>query len=194
MKPFLHAILILSFLSVASVGQTPTNLLADAGFEEWAGDPDSPNWAKFGQVFSEAITPRTKHFVVKLFGNFTGASNYSGIYQDVPAVPGRRYEASAHLRQNSKDHLKGKCRAWIKLEFFDETHTQRLAEFESPTIVDAKGHANNYVFLSTGPCPAPRGTVYARFVGIFEQGADNAPGAILVDDASLKEIPGRPLP
>ena len=171
------------------LAQTAPNLLADPSFEEWAGDPSSTNWGTFGNVECGSITPRTKSIMVKIYGNFKNEVNSSGIYQDVPATEGKTYEVSAYLRQNSDDHLAGDNKAWVKLEFFNADRSTRLATFESPIKMDVKSPSKKYMFISTGPAVAPKGTVFARAVVLIQQGPDNARGAVLVDDVSLKLMP-----
>ncbi|MFH0953355.1 MAG: hypothetical protein V1873_03395 [Verrucomicrobiota bacterium] len=182
------AVLALVFSALLSQAQTSSNLLVDPSFEEWAGDPTSPRWAVFQNAYCVAVTARTRVFVTKIYGNFTSEQNYSGIWQDVPAGPGREYVASAYLRQNVGDTLQGDDEAWLKLEFFD-AGGKLVQVFESPRKMKAKDAAGKYVFFSTGPVASPPGTVTARFVVIFGQGPDNAPGAVLVDDVLLMEVP-----
>ena len=185
-------LLVLALLNMApstAPAQTAPNLLADPGFEEWSGDSSSTNWVVFGNAACETITPRSPRFTVKMFGNFNNETNCSGIYQDVPASEGKRYEVSAHLRQNSDDHLAGDNKAWVKLEYFASDHSTRLVTFESPVKMDAKSPSKKYMFISTGPALAPKGTAFARAVVLIQQSPDNAAGAVLVDDVSLKLLP-----
>ena len=170
-----------------AAAQPAPNLLKDAGFEGSMGNSEfSQSWTRFGRAFCDNVTPRTKVFVAKLFGQFDGKVNYSGVYQDIPAQPGKRYVASAYLRQNTGDVLEGENTAWIKLEFFDAKFNQ-LKAVESPVRLHAKSASNRWLFYTTGPCTAPPGTVWARFVALFEQQAD-AMGAALFDDIELKEL------
>ncbi len=187
MKKLLILVAVLGVTPLAASAQPPQNLLQDPSFEEAMNEPFSTNWSTWGGTACDAVTPRTRTFVAKLFGRSTGALNQSGVFQDVPAAAGKRYVASAYFRQTVGDTLQGSNEAWVKLEFWDAE--KMIGMIESPTRLRAKGPANKYVFLSTGPAEAPPGTTRARFVAIFAQGADNATGAVLVDDASLTEIP-----
>ena len=170
-------------------GQASPNLLADPSLEEWAGDQSSTNWMTFGNVICETTSPRTKSYMAKIYGQFKTERNASGIYQDVPAMAGRNYVASAYLRQNSDDHLAGGNVAWVKIEYFDATRSKILATFESPLKVDVKSPSKKYIFISTGSAIAPKDTAWARVVVLIRQEADNATGAVLVDDVSLKLLP-----
>jgi hypothetical protein len=183
------AFVLLCLCAGTVLGQTAPNLLADPSFEEWGGDASSTNWATFGNVVCESTSPRTKSCMVRIYGNFKNEVNESGIYQDVPAAEGNRYEVSAYLRQNSDDHLAGDNKAWVKLEFFNADFSTRLVTFESPVKMDAMSPSKKYMFISTGPALAPKGTAFARAVVLIRQSPDNARGAVLVDDVSLKLVP-----
>lgn len=185
----LVALVLFCLGAVTVLAQPAPNLLADPGLEEWAADPSSAYWRTFGNVVCGSISPRTKSFMVKMYGNFNNETNSSGIYQDVPAVEGKRYEVSAYLRQNSDDHLDGANKAWVKLEFLNTDFSTRLATFESPIKMDVKSPSKQYMFISTGPAIAPKGTAFARAVVLIQQSPDNARGAALVDDVSLKLVP-----
>ncbi len=190
MKYTITVVFVLFYACAGTVlGQTAPNLLADSSFEEWGGDTSSTNWATFGNVICESTSPRTKSCMVKIYGNFKNEVNESGIYQDVPAAEGKRYEVTAYLRQNSDDHLAGDNKAWVKLEFFNADRSTRLVTFESQVKLDAKSPSKKYMFISTGPTLAPKGTAFARAVVLIQQSSDNAAGAVLVDDVSLKQVP-----
>jgi hypothetical protein len=168
--------------------QMSGNLLGDPGFEEWAGDAETTNWVRFGNAASETLTPRTGMFVAKVYGNFKTERNHSGLYQDAPAAAGKRYVASAYIRHNSGDSLQGDNRVWLKLEFYDAAG-QQMKAFESARSVKDNDPANKWMLLSTSSTPAPEGTAKARVVILFEQQADNATGAVLVDDVALTATP-----
>jgi hypothetical protein len=187
--PILFVAASLSLGVVDVFAQSYPNLLADPSFEEWAGDPSSTNWMTFGNVICETTSPRTKSYMAKIYGQFKNEKNFSGIYQDVPAIAGKSYVASAYLRQNSDDHLAGGNVAWVKIEYFDATRSKILMTFESPVKMDVKSPSKKYIFISTGSAIAPKDTTWARVVVLIRQEADNATGAVLVDDVSLKLLP-----
>lgn len=173
---------------VVAGAQMSVNLLGDPGFEEWAGDTETTNWVRFGNAVCEALTPRTGTFVTKVYGNFKTEINHSGIYQDVPAAAGKRYVASAYLRHNSGDSLQGGNRVWLKLELYDGAG-KLLKAFESARSIEDNDPVNKWMLLSTSSTPAPEGTARARVVILFLQKADNATGAVLVDDVALTTTP-----
>ena len=178
----------LSLCAVEVLAQTAPNLLADPSFEQWAGDQSSTNWMTFGNVICESTSPRTKSYMAKIYGQFKNETNFSGIYQDVPATAGRSYVASAYLRQNSDDHLAGGNTAWVKIEYFDATRSKILVTFESAVKMDVKSPSKKYVFISTGAAVAPKETAVARVVVLLRQEPDNAKGAVIVDDVSLTQL------
>lgn len=183
------ALVLLCSCAGTVLGQAYPNLLADSGFEQWSGDPSSTNWMVFGNAVCDTVTPRSPRFMAKIYGNFKNEQNHSGIYQDVPAIAGRSYVASAYLRQNSDDHLEGGNIAWVKIEYFDATRSKLLVTFESPVKMDVKSPSKKYMLISTGAAIAPKDTAFARVVVLLRQEADNATGAVLVDDVSLTMLP-----
>jgi len=166
----------------------PVNLLQDASFDDGMLDtPFSSNWMPFGQAHCVSDDARTGVYCAKLFGNFRSEQNWSGLYQDVPVTPGKKYIANGYLRQNTGDRLEGGSLAWIKLEFYDAEDNQLMIA-ESPVRLGARSAANRWLFFSTSPVIAPGGAVKVRVVAIFEQQSDNAPGAVLVDDLTLRPV------
>ena len=170
-----------------SGAQAVENLLQDPGFEGGINEPYAECWRPFNNCYCTPLTPRTGTFVSKIYGNFNSSDNESGIWQDVPAAGGKYYQATAYMRQNAGDSLDGDNKAFLKLEFYGPNGPLKV--YESPIKIDGKGAKGKYVFVTTGRCGAPEGTVMARWVAIFKQGKDNAKGCILVDDVALTEVP-----
>ncbi|NCC50540.1 MAG: hypothetical protein EOM20_04915 [Spartobacteria bacterium] len=163
------------------------NLLVDPGFEKGGiNGPFSDAWHAWGGANTETIYKREGNFAAKLWGSNTGARNYSGFFQDVPATGGKWYNAAAYVRHNSDDLLRGKNRCYVKLEFYND---KLLEEFQSLRTLHARSEARKFLPLSTGRVEAPPGTTVARFVVIYEQDTDNSSGAVLIDDVSLHELP-----
>ena len=162
------------------------NLLRNPGFEEGTEHESLEGWESWGRVFHEAVTPNAGHWSAKLFGNFTGDMNHSGMQQDLPAEAGTAYKGTIQIRHNADDQLTGSNKAWLRIEFRD-ANGNRISESDSlPFTADARLGA--YQQLEVGPATAPAGTVSLRFVLLFEQIADHA-GAIFCDDAVLEATP-----
>jgi hypothetical protein len=170
-------------LALAAPGRAD-NLLTDGGFENGA-DVNSfdPAWSQYGHVFHEPVTPRSGIHTAKLFGNFTGEENYSGIFQDALATPGLSYRAEAFMRHNANDRLAGMNEAFVQLEFRDPNGNV-LATHKSTSITPATD-TERYELYTTGNVTAPEGAATARFSIVFRQSSDGQPGAVFCDEAAL---------
>jgi len=182
-KSYLAARLAALWLSVPAFCAAD-NLLQDPGFETGTDTKTfHPAWIAFGNVYHEPVTPRSGNGSCKLFGRFAGKQSYSGIYQGVGATPGARFTASAYLRHNGNDRLIGENKCWVQLEFYD-VNEEQLATASSEAIT-ADTPADAYALYSTEAVTAPAKTASVRFVILFEQQEDNAPGAVFSDDTAL---------
>ena len=101
------------------------DLLTNGNFE--AGSSD---WTTFGNAFFEQVDPPIdaafeESLSLKMFGNFTGSTNYTGAFQDV-AVDGVNVDTgdllqlSGFIAQTSVDSLGGpNVRAFLEVTFVD---------------------------------------------------------------------------
>lgn len=132
----------------------------------------------------------------KLFGNFSGAPNAPGFYQDVAARPGSLWFASIQARTQSPDYLRPDNHAVAGVSFLDALGGV-LAKYTSPVFA-ANQPTNTWVTLdvtqqilpvigNTNRLSAPPGTVKARFAVTFSQTLYE-PGSVYFDDAELAEI------
>ncbi len=78
------------------------NMLTNPGFESGLS-----GWTGFGNQFAESITPRSGSGVAKMFGNFSGGFNVSGLFQTFPAAPGQNWSFDAYFRHNTGDLMTG---------------------------------------------------------------------------------------
>ena len=189
MKKMCRVWLVVCAVGLFSVSgaQAVENLLQDPGFEGGINEPFAECWKPFNNCYCAPVTPRTGTFVAKIYGNFSSSDNESGVWQEVPAVAGKYYQATAYMRQNAGDSLDGENKAFLKLEFWGANGMLKV--YESPIKIAAKGAKGKYMFVTTGRCAAPEGTITARWVAIFTQTKDNARGCILVDDGAYTEVP-----
>jgi len=185
-KQFSILAALLSIVLSAAVAQAGDNLLQDPGFETGT-DTESfdPAWSKFGSVYHELPTPRTGHWTAKLFGNFSGQVNYSGISQEVDAVAGKSYEASVYMRHNSDDQLEGQNEALLRLEFLS-ADGEKLQTADSE-IITASTAPDVYKLYTVARTQAPEGATRLRFLILFVQHGDGAAGAVFCDDVSLTQ-------
>jgi beta-glucanase (GH16 family) len=176
------------------------NLLGNAGFESGA----LPPWTAYGAGFNTSVEStntvpvRTGSRAFKVFGQFNGQENYSGVYQDVPASAGQAFTASGWACTPSGDVIAGGNSAWLEVSFRDSAATMlrlfRSAEVRSnspagvwlPLVVTNEFDPVTYGFLGTvSRLEAPPGTSFVRAQVVFRQPA-MAAGAVVFDDLELQ--------
>ncbi len=190
------------------------NLLSNPGFESG----NLANWTTFGNlasvgdnVSSQNITNRPVHNdtnVCKIYGQFTGALNYSGAYQDVPANAGQNFSASGWMLTPSDDQIAGANAAWIEVSFRDSA-ANVLADYRSTAftastppglwlnfaVTNQFNPANSSFIGTVTNLVAPANTSFARYQLVFQQPA-TAAGSVLFDDVkfSASGVPPVPVP
>ncbi|MEY4384935.1 MAG: hypothetical protein RLY20_218 [Verrucomicrobiota bacterium] len=185
----------------------PTNLatctsneLKNTGFEATS----LTNWVAYGAGFNtllENINNVPAHDgsnVFKVFGQFSGPENYSGLIQDRAAIAGQTYSASGWALTTTNDRIAEANSAWLEISFRD-ANSNLLSMFRSAAITSnsvagawnylpVTNQLNTTTFLTTGFVTnfvAPAGTSFARTQIVFRQPA-TAGGAVLFDDISLR--------
>ncbi|MDX2119337.1 MAG: family 16 glycosylhydrolase [Planctomycetota bacterium] len=118
----------------------------------------------------------------KLYGNFTGSPNGSGLWQDVVASPGQRWRASAYWQNWFGDRMQSGNTAYTNIEFRDASNN--LLSVVSDTSLTSLSAINNYT-QRTIEGVAPPGTAKARIVLFFYQTGMNA-GAAFFDDVNME--------
>jgi beta-glucanase (GH16 family) len=173
------------------------NPLANSGFE--AGNLGS--WTAFGgNTFLENIRNVPVHDgsgVFKVFGQFNGVTNDSGVRQDVAASPGQSFTANGWALTSSTDRIAGGNTAWIEVSFRDASANvlalYRTALINTNSIVGAwlnlpvTNQLNPSTFAVIGSVTnliAPANTSFVRYQVMFRQIA-NASGSMLFDDLNL---------
>ena len=184
------AVLLIGLFASANSSQA-ANILANPGFE--TGDPTG--WNKYG-VFDFNTTNNfyynnnnpTTHvwiydgrFSGKTYGQFTGADDYDGEYQDVAVAAGSVLSADCWVYTSSQDHIGGANEAWIEVHFMDAANTD-LALYKSQVITTDPATlaldawidfpVTNQVspVIGTGSTMvAPAGTAKARYQIVFHQ-------------------------
>lgn len=176
-------VIFLSFVSCASSMAQASN----SGFEYGVGNV-ATGWNKFGNAFREAIQPRSGSYSMKLFGNFTGGSNVTGVYQDLPVGPGVRVAASAWAINRQADAMSGDNYAVLKIIFRDALNNDLLsAESNRITFSTPK---DTYRMLSVSLAQAPLGTHHCSVFILFVQPASTpfASGSTLFDDLRVSVL------
>ncbi len=112
---------LLAALTLGTAG-AQANLLINPSFED-----SIPffGWTRFGAGKAPELqqdAAKDQNYAVKLFQDFTGKDNWSGIYQDVPVQPGVKYRLACYVRNGSSDGnnaLMNGNTAFAKVEWFN---------------------------------------------------------------------------
>ena len=191
------------------------NILTNSGFET----ASLAGWTPFGANNYSQSGAGVAHGGVnycKVYGQFNGATNYTGIYQDNLSAPGAIYSADGWAYSLSSDYIRGQDLIWLEVSFRDASYNA-LALYRSVVVssnnIASYGGLNTWFDLQiTNQCSftnasklilspgtvtntvtslvAPSGTVYARYQIVFEQGKDNASGSMYFDDLTLNQTGG----
>jgi beta-glucanase (GH16 family) len=155
----------------------------------------------------------------KAYGNFSGATNFACIYQDIVSAPGAIYSANGWLNSLASDKINGADQAWMEVSFRDSAYNTlalyRSSIITSNNISSFGGYSTWFNLQITNQCAitsasaliilpgtatnsatslvAPAGTAYVRFQAVFEQGPDNANGSMFFDDFTLNQTGGTPV-
>jgi beta-glucanase (GH16 family) len=180
------------------------NVLTNPGFEL----SGLANWWTYGSGANTALASQPVHSGTnsfKVYGQFTGSQNDSGLYQDIPTTPGTEYSANAWAFTAASDRIAGNNTAWTEVTFRDTTNIlalYRTALVTSNTPASAwmnlpvtnQFNPQTQAFIgSVTNLVAPAGTMFVRNQVLFRQVA-NASGSVFWDDLSLttpgpQEIP-----
>jgi len=187
-----------------------TNVLVNPGFE----NSGLASWTVYGAGFNTLLETaptlpvRSGSNVFKVFGQFTGQDNYSGVYQDFAVSPGQVFTAEGWALTPVGDVIAGANAAWLEVSFRDGTASllklfrSALVQSNSPPgawlrlVVTNEYHPANYTLIgSVTNLLAPPNTAMARFQVVFRQ-PGTAAGAVLLDDLKLapRGTPETPVP
>jgi hypothetical protein len=170
---------------VASAGSFGQNLLLNGGFESGT-DTTADNWSQFGNATRETRAAMTGSYGLIEFGNWTGNTNYSAAYQDVPATAGQFFFATVYVATTNYDQIGSANSAFLKLEFYDVS-TNFLGSVPAANPLTSASPVDTWI-LQTVAATAPSNTAFVRTTLIFEQ--DNGQGgSAYFDNASLQVVP-----
>jgi beta-glucanase (GH16 family) len=175
------------------------------------------NWTTFqSNNYIESGSPALSgNYYYKVYGQFSGVTNFTGIYQENPSAPGDTYSADGWAYSLSSDGggIHGDDSIWIEVTFQDTSYNA-LADYRSAVVtgnnIAAFGGLNTWFdLLITNQCSftnatalilspgtvtntvtslvAPAGTAYVRYQIVFSQGVDNANGSMYFDDLTLNQ-------
>jgi beta-glucanase (GH16 family) len=181
--------------------QPQPNVLTNGGFESALS-----GWTAYGASWTNytVVTDRTIALsgsnCFKMYGQFTGAENFSGVYQDRSCVPGGVYTAEGGAYSLADDHIASGNATWIEVTFRDAA-TNILSLYRS-MIIDSSLPANTWVELpvtnrydpvslartgSANALMAPPGSAFVRYQLVFYQPPGNPAGSIFFDQTALAQ-------
>jgi hypothetical protein len=178
------------------------NLLADSSFEGFSepGDDGNGEWLIFNNAFRESgpVPPQEGFAALKAFGPFSGGTNASGAFQNVPASPGEQFEGSVWAYSPSSDSILGNPNYTnITLQFLNAAG----AVLDSVNFSPGRNEKNTPIFDGRDPnmpqdewiqyavnAVAPAETAFVRESLFFIQLAPNLGGAVWFDNASLVRL------
>ncbi|MEM8784214.1 MAG: family 16 glycosylhydrolase [Planctomycetota bacterium] len=187
------------------------NLLTNGSFEN-----GTTGWNLFGNASVESATADPSiptddgDGVLKTFGPFSGSTNASGAFQDVPALPGQEFEAMIRVINSTTangglDDLTGTNNfAELGIQFLDASGNFIDADQDNDpfvsdnqrvvSVVDGRDPniiSDEYLTGVTNAI-APEGTAFARinlpFVQLIDDNGGPDGGAAYWDSASLRLI------
>ena len=188
---------------VASAG-----ILTNPGFES-ARSQTPTGWTPYGQ-YDYVITNTglahggTNYF--KVYQNFSGSVNYTGVQQDYITGPGATYAAGCYAYTAANDAIAGNNQAWLEISFRDSTANvlalYRSAVITTNSVVRRSFPTNAWAWLpvtnqynpstyqitnTTGVLLAPKGSYFMRCQIVFQGDVGKSGGSMYFDDVSLTQ-------
>lgn len=195
--------------AIAAIAGSAQAQLINPSFE----NPGFPQIFQAWDTFGGNIAPDLAELVLdgavscKIFGNFTGGFNNSGMYQTAgAAAPGQIWQASIHAGHITGDELQPGAEAFVSLVFRDANGVNL---FDQAADALLSTDPTDTFILSTATAVAPLGTVDVQIVIGLNQfpptvdvngdtvidGGDQAGGAVHFDVAGLAfQSAGNPIP
>lgn len=172
-----------------SAGGT-TLTFENGGFEENGGSLAA--WTKFGDAIDNVSSNnqhiRTGSEAMKLYGQFNGSENFSGVTQGISVTTGDELTATASAFVASNDSIAGTGNyAVLKIDYFSKQYGEfGSADYiSSDSVLLANGTTANDQWLTRQlTSTAPTGAVEARVVIVFGQPLYDG-GAVFVDDVTF---------
>ena len=160
-------------------------IIVNPGFDANALNGSLTAWTFYGNnsgnVSRSSQISRTEGYALKLFGQFSGAANESGAYQDLDMRAGRQVTVSVWSTQQCTDHFTGANTANLDIRFISATGNI----ISTATVLASNAAAPCDTFRQcTVTATAPVGTTKARILLRMNQPA-MAAGAVHFDDVEI---------
>lgn len=165
MKKYTLALILALTISLTATTVFAANMLTNPDFETG----DLTGWIPFGNTFHSIETGGN---AAKMFGNFSGGFNVSGMFQEFTAAPGDEFMMDADSFHLSSDPMIGAGAPddnWVvmKIAFFDAAGAEIGAA--EGTILDASFPTDVWVDNSPITGIAPAGTVKVQALLLYLQ-------------------------
>jgi len=177
------------------------NVLPNPGFE-LAG---LSTWTTYGgntYLQSSASYPvHSGSNVFKVYGQFIGSQNDSGLFRDTPTTPGTSYTADGWALTQASDKIAVGNSAWLEVTFRDAglnilglyrsalvTNSSAAGAWLKLQVTNQFAASNNTFIGTVTNLVAPAGATVVRCQVLFRQ-PQNAAGSVLFDDLNLY-LPG----
>ena len=169
---------------------TPNLQIENGDFETNSGS--IANWSLFGNNGSNIGSSNAQSLSgansLKLFGQYNGGENFSGVEQGVSVEPGDQIVVRGNVFVDSSDSIAGTGnQAFLKFDFYNEQYGAFGSDqyIGSSEVMLANGSTPNNQWLERElSTTVPAGAVEARVAIVFRQ-VSNQPGAVFVDDISF---------
>lgn len=191
--------LLVDWVKVYEREETPGTILQRNGsFDEASGS--LAGWGTFGSdgqnvsINNEAVLDGVAS--LKLYGQFNGGHNYSGVTQSISVADGDEVTAAASALIRSADSLSGtNNEVLMKIEFYSEWNGRygSAAMLDEIPLLIANGSTANDLWNDHSlTATAPEGAVEARLAFVFSQPNFDG-GAVHIDGVSFAvDNPGIP--
>lgn len=172
----------------------PPVVFQNGSFE--AGEGSLASWSAFGNAVQNVQTHHEAPALdgsetLKLYGQFNGGQNFSGIEQGISVSPGDSIAATANALIRSEDDIVGSNAVFMKFDYYSDFggkfgSSSYLGESSFVVLADA-ATANDAWVAHDLMDTVPAGAVEARLVFVFSQPELDS-GAIHIDDISFENL------
>ncbi len=164
---------------------TPTGGDRPVGYFAWGNA-----WAVAASP-GENLVPRTGNRLLKMWGNWSGNWNNSGVGQSFPSQPGDVWEIECWVKHITGDNLAGTGNfVLLQIEFFDE-NAQRCGVEEHNVLNSGTTPLDEWIHVTPFQGVAPVNTVAARCIVMFLQ-PNFEGGAAEIEDLAFRRVSGPP--
>jgi beta-glucanase (GH16 family) len=200
-------------LLLSALPACASDILINPGFEADGASNAVVGWTTYGpNVYGETSSTiaHSGTNYLKVYQDFSGGVNYSGVFLDTLSGPSAVYAADGWAYSATGDLLAGQNQVWIEVTFRDAS-ANVLALYRSAIIttntiasgafpesiwrdlaVTNQYNPNTYVITNyTSALVAPAGTSYVRYQIVFQGDAAYSGGSVYFDDLNLTQTAGQ---